>query len=267
MPAKAFSTLGKAADSVHSDTALTGVDRGRPQSPIVRQSQWRTTGSDFAISASMIYELKSRPKRAVNPRAATGEAQRARTRALIIEKAVPIFAKYGPDSPVIDDFVKAAAVSRGTFYNYFKTTRDLLEATLATLSDEFIASIVPVVEHEPNPVIRFATAARLFYRKAVLNPVFRAFLGSVSGVGTVAPQRARADLEEAITKGLIKVTEIELAEAVAFGVMVFALRSSPVESGGKERAHKVVWAILNGLGADPALIDEALKRDLPPLES
>ena len=66
---------------------------------------------------------------------------------------------------------------------------------------------------------------------------------------------------------MIKVTEIELAEAVAFGVMVFALRSSHVESGGKERAHQVVWAILNGLGADPALIDEALKRDLPPLES
>jgi hypothetical protein len=48
--------------------------------------------------------------------------------------------------------------------------------------------------------------------------------------------------------------------------MVFALRSSHVESGGNERAHQVVWAILNGLGADPALIYEALKRELPPLE-
>ncbi len=227
---------------------------------------WRTIRPAFAISVGMTYELKSRPKRAANPRAAAGEAQRARTRALIIETAVPIFAKYGPDSPVIDDFVKAAGVSRGTFYNYFDTTRDLLDATLAALSDEFIASIVPVVENEPNPVIRFATAARLFYRKAAFNPVFRAFLGSVSGVGTVAPQRARADLEEAIAKGMIKVYEIELAEAVAYGVMVFALRSSHVESGGKERALQVVRAILGGLGADRALIDEALQRELPPLE-
>jgi AcrR family transcriptional regulator len=222
--------------------------------------------SIFAISDCMPYEPKARRKRATNPRAASSEAQRAKTRALIIESAVPIFAKHGPDSPVIDDFVKAAGLSRGTFYNYFKTTRDLLDATLAALSDEFITSIVPIVEHEPNPVIRFATAARMFYRKAAYNPAFCAFLGSVSGVGTVAPQRARADLEEAIAKGMVKVTEIELAEAVAFGVMVFALRSSHVESGGRERAHQVVRAILNGLGADPALIDEALERELPPLE-
>ncbi len=215
----------------------------------------------------MAYELKSRPRRAVNPRAASGEAQRARTRALIIENAIPIFARYGPDSPVIDDFVKAAGVSRGTFYNYFKTTRDLLDATLAALSDEFIASIVPVVRHEANPVFRFATAARLFYRRAALNPIFRTFLGSVSGVGTVAPLHARADLEEAMAKGMIKVTEIELAEAVAFGVMVFALRSSHVESGGVERADQVVGVILDGLGVEPALARAALKLELPAAEA
>lgn len=207
---------------------------------------------------------KHRPEPSVHPRTVSGQAQKARTRAAIIQAAIPVFAQHGPDIPVIDDFVRAAGVSRGTFYNYFQTTRDLLDASMAYISDELIETIVPAVAGEPNPVIRFATAARLFYRKARLDPVFRAFLGSVSGVGNLAIQHARADLEEAIEKGLIKVRDIELAEAIAFGVMVFALRTSKVEEGGQERAREVVRVILNALSVEPDLIARAMQTPLPP---
>ena len=215
----------------------------------------------------MPYQPKPTLKRTVHPRTVSGQAQKARTRASIIQAAIPIFAHHGPDIPVIDDFVKAAGVSRGTFYNYFQTTRDLLEASMAYISDELIETILPAVADEPNPVIRLATAARLFYRKARLDPVFRAFLGSVSGVGNLAAQHAHADLQEAIEKGLVKVKDIELAEAIAFGVMVFALRTSKVEAGGQERAREVVRAILNALGVDPDLINRAMRAPLPPSSS
>ena len=134
---------------------------------------------------------------------------------------------------------------------------------MAYISDELIETIIPAVANESNPVIRLATAARLFYRKARLDPVFRAFLSSVSSVGNLAAKRAHADLEEAIEKGLIKVKDIDLAEAIAFGVMVFALRSSKVEAGGQERAREVVRAILNALGVEPDLIDRAMQVALP----
>ncbi|WHZ12492.1 MAG: Transcriptional regulator, AcrR family [Burkholderiaceae bacterium] len=212
----------------------------------------------------MPYQPKPKPVKAVHPRTISGQAQKARTRAAIIRAAIPIFASHGPDLPVIDDFVKAAGVSRGTFYNYFQTTRDLLEASMACISDELIETIIPAVADESNPVIRFSTAARLFYRKARLDPVFRAFLGSVSGVGNLAVQEARADLEEAIEKGLVKVRDIELAEAIAFGVMVFALRTSKAEKGGQERSREVVRAMLNALGVEPDLIERAMRVPLPP---
>ena len=133
-----------------------------------------------------------------------------------------------------------------------------------SISDELITAIVPAVAGQPNPVIRFATAARLFYRKARLDPVLRAFLGSVSGVGTLAMHHARADLEEAIEYKLVQVKDIELAEAIAFGVMVFALKTSRVEAGGQERAREVVRAILNALGVAPVLIEQAMQASLPP---
>ena len=212
----------------------------------------------------MTYEPKTKPKRVMHHRTASGQAQKAKTRELIIQSAIPVFARHGPDSPVIDDFVQAAGISRGTFYNYFQTTRELLEATMATLSDEVIATIVPVVKGEPNPLIRFASAARMYYRKATLDPLFGQFLGSVSGVGAMAMEHARVDLKEAMQAGFFRIKELELAEAIAFGVMVFSLRSPHAREGGDVRALEVVRAILAALGVAPEAIEEALSAPLPP---
>lgn len=208
-------------------------------------------------------QATSAPVRAPHHRTVIGQIQRAQTRARIIECAIAVFAEHGPDAPVIDDFIKAAGIARGTFYNHFRTTRELLQATLETLSDELIESIVPVVQEMPDPVMRLATAARIYYRKATSDPLFGAFLSSVSSVGTLASGRLRADLEEALRAGLIGVPDVELAHAVATGVMVFALRSPQAREGGDARALEVVRAILAGLGASKSLINKALKVALP----
>ena len=199
-------------------------------------------------------------------RTAIGQAQKVKTRAWIIQCALPVFAEHGPDIPVIDDFAKAAGISRGTFYNYFRTTRELLDATLDVMSDDVIASIIPAIAGESNPVKRFATGARMYYRKATLEPTYAAILGSISGVGTLTVRQARADLQEAIDAHLVKVTDIELAEAVAFGVMVFALKTSRALTGGQDRALEVVRIMLSALGVSSSLIDEALQNPLPALD-
>lgn len=215
----------------------------------------------------MAYELKIKPKLTVHHRTAIGQAQKAKTRELIIQCAIPVFAQYGPDSPVVDDFVKAAGVSRGTFYNYFNTTRELLDATMDMLSDEMIASIIPIVENETNPIIRFASAARMYYRKATIDPLIGQFLGSVSTVGAMAMERARNDLQEAMREGYFRVQDLELAEAIAFGIMVFSLRATHAREASDIRALEVVRAIFSALGVDPLLIEQALSIPLPPQES
>lgn len=211
----------------------------------------------------MTNEKATKPKRPVHHRTAIGQEQRVKTRAWIIKCAIPVFAEHGPDIPVIDDFAKAAGISRGSFYNYFQTTRELLDATMETMSDELIATIVPAVVGVTDPVIRLATAARMYYRKATVDPLFGAFLGSVSGVGGLATENARADLLTAMRDGKIKFQEIELAEAICYGVMVFALRTPAARVGGDARGVEVVRAILAALGVSPALIEQALSVSLP----
>jgi hypothetical protein len=137
---------------------------------------------------------------------------------------------------------------------------------MAKLSDEVIATIVPVVKDEPNPLIRFASAARMYYRKATLDPLFGQFLGSVSSVGALAMEHGRADLEAAMMAGYFRIQEMELTEAIAFGVMVFSLRTPKAREGGDARALEVVRAILSALGVDPPMIELALSVQLPPLD-
>jgi len=211
----------------------------------------------------MTSEKPIQPKRPIHHRTAIGQEQKVKTRAWIIKCAIPVFADHGPDIPVIDDFAKAASLSRGSFYNYFKTTRELLDATMEVLSDEVIASIVPAVVGLTDPVVRLATAARMYYRKATMDPLFGAFLGSVSGVGGMAIENVRADLLQAMQDGQIKIKEIELAESICYGVMVFALRTPAARAGGDARGAEVVRAILAALGVSPALIEQAISVPLP----
>lgn len=195
----------------------------------------------------------------VHHRTSIGQAQRAKTRAWIIQCAIPVFAARGPDAPVIDDFAKAAGIARATFYTYFRTTRELLDATLAMLSDEFIASILPAVADEPNPVIRLATAAWLYYRRATVDPLFGAFLQSVSNVGNLATEHLRSDLTEGINAGLIKMQDVELAETIALGLMVSGLRSPKARAGGDTRALELIRATLAALGVSSSLITKSLR--------
>ena len=211
---------------------------------------------------------KSSTKRRPRPhhRTALGQAQREKTRAWIIQSAIPVFAQRGPDAPVIDDFAKAAGVSRGTFYNYFQTTHELLDATVELLSNDVIATIAPAVADMSDPVMRLATAARMYYRKATHDPLFREFLGSVSSVGTLAVEHVRGDLQEAMDAGLLKLQDIELAQAIAVGVMVFALKTRAAQDGSDAHGAEVARAILAGLGVTPARIERALRVPLPATE-
>ncbi|WP_431268742.1 TetR family transcriptional regulator [Dankookia sp. P2] len=58
-----------------------------------------------------------------------------RTRATLIEAAMRVFARLGPDTPVIKDFIAEAGVARGTFYIMFRTREELLVEVASVIAD------------------------------------------------------------------------------------------------------------------------------------
>jgi len=53
----------------------------------------------------------------------TGIEKRRRTRVELIAAAFRVFSEKGLEAPVIDDFIVAKRLSRGTFYNHFNTEK------------------------------------------------------------------------------------------------------------------------------------------------
>src|SRR4249919_1279134 len=88
-------------------------------------------------------------------RVRVGAQRREKTKLRLLENALSVFSEKGPDVAVIDDFIAAAGVSRGTFYNHFKTTNELLLALATAMSDEVLQIVDPLVLHHDDPVARF----------------------------------------------------------------------------------------------------------------
>src|SRR5271165_6027842 len=87
-------------------------------------------------------------------RTRVGKERSARTETRILEAALRVFADMGPDAPKIDDFVLAAGISRGTFYNYFESVEELLAATAEWTTRELIEAIEAALEPLEGPALR-----------------------------------------------------------------------------------------------------------------
>ncbi len=167
-----------------------------------------------------------------------GALKREKTRLRLIESALKVFAEKGPDAPLIDDFIAAAGVARGTFYNYFRTTAELLSAVAAESSDEVLGVIDPVVRRIEDPAVRVVTGVRLYMEMAVRYPLWGAF---ITRVGTKRGSRGRLldvyltrDLQLGIDAGRFAATEVVVARDVALGAIVYGIETllsghAPVE--------------------------------------
>lgn len=185
----------------------------------------------------------------VNHRTVVGQRRRKKTEAKIIESALRVFAEKGPEAPVIDDFIKAAGIARGTFYNYFSNTTELLEATSLWLSADMIESIEREVIHIKDPVLRYGTGIRLWLRKARADEAWCRFVAHVwlrDGMSFDAPMR---DIKAGIRAGEMTCANAEIGWDMAQGAlrqaMIRMLREPNIR---KSYPDDMVDAILQGLG-------------------
>ena len=184
-------------------------------------------------------------------------------RVRILEAAVHVFAQKGGDSPVIDDFIRAAAVSRGTFYNYFKTTEELLEATVSWLADDLIRSIDPEVITIKEPALRLATAIRMYLRWAASEAQWCAFMAKIPRIGMIAERRIKRDLRQGLRTGVFRYKALSAAEDLVVGASQQAIRSMAENNVASNHADEVVSLILRGLGVPVTRVAAILSAPLP----
>jgi len=204
---------------------------------------------------------------AENHRTIVGRRRRAKTEARIIEAALHVFAEKGPQAAVIDDFITAAGIARGTFYNYFRSTEELLDATKTSLRDELMQSIEEVLAKVEDPVTRIGLGIRLYMSRAEADKTWCAFVASVRLAGTIALEAPIRDLKRAIKSKEVSVPSVEIALDLFEGVGTSAMRRLISGKAPKKYGQSVAIVVLQGLGVAPSKIAEIMKTKLPELRS
>jgi len=189
-------------------------------------------------------------------RVRVGAQRREKTRLRLLESALTVFTEKGPDVAVIDDFIAAAGVSRGTFYNHFRTTSELLFALATAMSDEVLEIVDPLVLHLDDPVERFACGTRLYMQMALRYPVWGSF---ITRVGTRIATRGQLidvyltrDLELAMKQKRLNVDSVIVARDIVLGAIFYGIETMLTEPTRANHAEQILRSVLIGFGISPA---------------
>lgn len=189
--------------------------------------------------------------------------RRARTRSLIVAGALRVFARKGPDTPVIDDFIREAGVARGTFYNYFTRTEQLLVAVTTSLEDDLMLSIEAELSDVDDPVGRLATGMRLWLNWSRADQVWCAFIVKSRFRGALVEQQLQTDLKNGRKTGAFTFPSVEVARDMVVGTILEAMSRILTRSVSKAYCDGVVRVVLAALGVDVARIDQLLAAPIP----
>ncbi|MEW9900776.1 TetR/AcrR family transcriptional regulator [Chitinivorax sp. PXF-14] len=201
-----------------------------------------------------------------NHRTRVGIERRQKMRTRLIESAFVVFSRMGVDVSVIDDVIAEAGVSRGTFYNYFRTNTELMAAVGETLSDELVGLIEETVGGLDDPVEILATGLRLFLRTASAYPHFADFIwragfnldAAGSLIRTYLPRHIAASME----RGSLQVADVFTALEVMMGIMLAAIFGISMRAPADDYPERIVQHILQALGVQR---QEALRLTALPL--
>ncbi len=195
--------------------------------------------------------------------------RREKTRLKLLGSALTVFYQKDFDDVVADDFIVAAGVSRGTFYNYFDTTNDLILALASAMSDEFVAAVNDYILTCNSPLERLAAGTRLYMQMTLRFPIWGTFLSRLGARIAVRGQPIEhyitRDLTDAVAEGLIQVADVLAARDMVIGGIFYGIGTMAAEPTHADHPQHLIAAILRGLRAPDALIEPLAYGPLPTL--
>jgi AcrR family transcriptional regulator len=204
-----------------------------------------------------------RRRKRLDHRVRVGRERSARTEARILDAALRLFVARGDETPTIEDVVRAAGVSRGTFYNYFDSVDALRTATSEWTTRGAFEAIESAMTGVEGPLLRYALGTRLLFAKAQADPVWCRFVAEVWSVGGVEyPLR---DVEDGLRAGVFQVPNKTAVWDLLSGSVRAALVRIASGRATPEYGAQMTELFLRALGADARRVAAAMKHALPPL--
>ena len=203
-------------------------------------------------------------------RVRTGAFRREQTRRRLLAAAMPVFAEKGTDAPSIEDFIAAAGVARGTFYNYFSTTQELLDAVTSELSDAIITRIDKVVLPIPDPLERLSCGCLVYMHLGVDAPSWSAFVMRAGvrskATGKLLDAYVSRDLKQAHKAGYVSYPTVRAARDLVVASISQAIQSVNAGDAPREHLRQMLVLCLRGLGVASQTADQMSQLPVPHVE-
>lgn len=173
-------------------------------------------------------------------------------RACLVECALLVFAEHGLDANIIDKVIKTAGVSRGTFYNHFRTDSDLFVAVATEVSDEILRIVNLVVLNESNMAARVSLGIRYVFQLVTNYPLLAEFMdrGGQAALryGKLVNDVVSRDLRLGMEAGVFSIKELRLGLDLILGPVLLGFHTILTEQVSKDYAQDLAASILMSLG-------------------
>ena len=162
-----------------------------------------------------------------------------------------VFATQGVDATVIDDLIVKAQVSRGTFYNYFRTTEEVMVAVMQIVGNELLSLVDAAIADRTDPAERLACGVRMVLQTARHFPHVGRFMSQAGATRSLDQLPALGNLLRDLIEShaaewhlnALAVTDAFLVFAMGLIVMQrveMYIRARRIQSGGTDSHVEVV---------------------------
>lgn len=176
------------------------------------------------------------------PRDNKREHNKQANRATLIEAARTCFVQMGFDAVTVRDIVRESGLAPGTFYNYFPDKESLFKEVLDERMSEITRRMHELRARATNLSDFLYGAFLTLFEKIVEEPCFfelilrneyavrSLFKETVVGIPM---QQLKADLNDAMSRGLFPELDVDLMAAALYG-MAFEIGRVLCEQGGRD---------------------------------
>lgn len=198
------------------------------------------------------------------------EKKRLLMRARLVDATMKVFANQTVRSPVIDDVIREAKVSRGTFYNYFDSLEDVLSLIGQDVSNQMTTDILPIYDVLDEPWQRFSVGFRFFLTRAALDPKWAGFVAGTNAWAkeTLVNKYMSADLEKGRAVGQFCFLDLQAATDFLKGASAHGIQA--LRQGVDDPALYIDASIhmaLRSLGCEQELILDGVRFSAARIEA
>ena len=195
------------------------------------------------------------------------ERRKARTRANLLAAARHLYAGHGVEHTAIAQIADHAEIAIGSFYNYFSTKDELLDAVIEEALSEQLHLLQLRQAQVSDPAERVSVAHRHLVRAVRSDSDWAWLLVRLEFPRRVAwsvlGDAVRRDMHAGIRTGRFQVTSPTLAFNASGGALFAVVHAQLMGEGSENADSEHAEGVLRSFGLDPVEAAVIARRPLP----